>query len=277
MKLTVLIDNNTLIDQYYYGEPGASYFIEDEGVNLLLDTGYSDLLLKNARSLGLDLDSISAVAISHGHNDHTGGLPHLAEKISLKEKQIVAHPHAFRRIVCDGEDIGSPVSAEQLRGISNLTLSKEPVKVSPHITFLGEIPVYNVFEKRKPIGACFLDGEEQEDFLTDDSALSYNSGRGLFIITGCSHSGICNIVEHAKNVCGESRILGVIGGLHLFQNSVRLQETIAYFKKNEITELYPCHCVSFTVKAEIHKQIPICEVGVGLTLEIPSADPQGTA
>lgn len=268
MKLTVLIDNNTFIDQYYYGEPGASFFIEDDSVNLLLDTGYSGLLLTNARSLGLDLDSVSAIVLSHGHNDHTGGLPYLAEAINLKTKQIIAHPHVFRPISCDGEDIGSPMSAPELREISNLVLSKEPVKISHHITFLGEIPAYNSFEQRNPIGTSRIDGIEQEDVMYDDSALVYDSGHGLFLITGCSHSGICNIIEHAKKVCGESRILGIIGGLHLFEDSVRLRETIDYFKKNQITELYPCHCVSFAVKAEIHKQIPIHEVGVGLRVEI---------
>lgn len=74
MKLTVLVDNNTYIDQYYLGEPGVSYFIEDCGIRILFDTGYSDVYVRNAKKMGIDLSELDAVVLSHGHNDHTGGL-----------------------------------------------------------------------------------------------------------------------------------------------------------------------------------------------------------
>ena len=74
MKLTVLVDNNTIIDRYFYGEPGVSYFIEDEDIKALFDVGYSKLFIKNAIKMGLDIKNIDSVVISHGHNDHTGGL-----------------------------------------------------------------------------------------------------------------------------------------------------------------------------------------------------------
>ncbi|MCD7935425.1 MAG: MBL fold metallo-hydrolase [Tannerellaceae bacterium] len=115
------------------------------------------------------------------------------------------------------------------------------------------------------------DFESGSDFIfrhigVDDSALVYQDDEGLFIITGCSHSGICNIIEYAKQVCQEERVLGVIGGFHLFDNSERLQRTIAYFKKNAIGRIYPSHCVSLAAKAEMFKSLPVYEVGVGLTI-----------
>ena len=102
----------------------------------------------------------------------------------------------------------------------------------------------------------------------EDTAIVYKGNNGLFSITGWYHSGICNIIEYAKTVCNEQRIDEVIGGFHLFDVSERLKHTIEYFIENDIKELYPCHCVSFRAKAEIHKYIPIHEVGVGLTIEI---------
>ena len=60
----------------------------------------------------------------------------------------------------------------------------------------------------------------------------------------------------------------MIGGFHLFEVSDQLRGTVDYFQKNQIKELYPCHCVSFVAKAEIHKSISIHEVGVGLCIEI---------
>ena len=88
------------------------------------------------------------------------------------------------------------------------------------------------------------------------------------MITGCSHSGICNIIEYAKKVCGEAKVQGVIGGWHLFKVDDRLEKTIAYLQKPNIRELYPCHCCSFQAKAAVHAQIPVKEIGVGKVIEI---------
>jgi len=76
MKLKVLEDNNTLIDMYYLGEPAASYYIEDGEDRILFDVGDSDAFLVNAQKMNIDIDNISKVVISHGHDDHTGGLKH---------------------------------------------------------------------------------------------------------------------------------------------------------------------------------------------------------
>ncbi len=102
----------------------------------------------------------------------------------------------------------------------------------------------------------------------DDTALIYQNSDGLFIITGCSHSGICNIVQYAKEIFDEDRIIGILGGFHLFDNDQRLQKTIRYLNDCNIKELYPCHCVSLLAKAEMMKKLPVIEVGVGMTISL---------
>lgn len=267
MKLTVLVDNNTYIDEYYLGEPALSYYLEDGDEHLLFDTGYSDSFIRNAQAMGIDLSAVSTIIFSHGHNDHTGGVSYLINQFPECNSKIVAHPDVFKKRIYNNLHIGSPASERELKKVMNLTLSKESVRVSRNLTFLGEIPMMNDFECRQQIG--IIEGDEQrEDYVMDDSAMVYHGKNGLFIITGCSHSGICNIIEYAKKVCNEKNIMGVIGGFHLFKLSERLEKTIAYFQENNIRELYPCHCVSFRAKAEIHKSIPIHEVGVGLKIEI---------
>ena len=89
--------------------------------------------------------------------------------------------------------------------------------------FLGEIPQYLAFEPRIPIGKTIVNGKAYIDSLLDDTAIVYKAKSGLFIITGCSHSGICNIIEHAKKVCSSDKILGVIGGFHMFDCDERLE------------------------------------------------------
>jgi 7,8-dihydropterin-6-yl-methyl-4-(beta-D-ribofuranosyl)aminobenzene 5'-phosphate synthase len=266
MKLKVLVDNNTYIDQYYYGEPAVSYYIEDEGMRFLLDVGYSELFLKNAEALGVDINPINAIVISHGHDDHTGGLKYYFEKNQGKHISIIAHPDTFEEKAVGDLKIGSPILKTELQEKCKLILSRTPIKISKNITFLGEIPQTNDFENRRPIGRQIVGETSVDDYVLDDSALVYKSEEGLYIITGCSHSGICNIIEYAKEVCEDNRILGVIGGLHLFEVTDRVHKTIDYLKQYNLQELYPCHCTSFAVKAEIHKVISIKEVGVGLEI-----------
>jgi len=266
LKLKVLVDNNTYIDQYYCGEPAVSYYIEDEDTKLLLDVGYSDLFIKNAYKLGVDLKNIDAIVISHGHDDHTRGLQYYFAQNNRNNINIIAHPDAFKEKVIGDLKICSPILQEDLKEKCNLILSKEPIRVSKNMIFLGEIPQSNNFESRKPIGKQINGETVVDDYVMDDTALVYKSENGIYIVTGCSHSGICNIVEYAKQVCKDNRVLGIIGGFHLFEVSEQLNRTINYLKENNIKELYPCHCTSFIVKAEIHKSVPIREVGVGLEI-----------
>lgn len=264
MKLTVLADNNTYIDQYYVGEPAVSYYIEDEESCFLLDTGYSDVFLKNAEKLRINLNNISSIVISHGHDDHTRGLNYYFEQNHKNNISIIAHPDAFKEKVIDGVKICSPILEKELMEKCRIILSKEPVKVSKNITFLGEIPQINSFEERKVIGKQLTGSNYEDDYVLDDTALVYKSTKGIYIITGCSHSGICNIAEYAKKVTGENRIVGIIGGFHLFGVNGQVHKTIEYLAENNIRELYPCHCTSFNVKAEMYKTLHVQEVGVGL-------------
>lgn len=80
MKLTVLVDNNTLIDQYLLGEPAVNYYIEDEDEKILFDTGYSDVFIRNAEKLHINLADITKIVFSYGHNDHTGGFHFLSDQ-----------------------------------------------------------------------------------------------------------------------------------------------------------------------------------------------------
>ncbi len=266
MKLNVLVDNYTFIDHYYYGEPAVSFHIEDEETRILFDVGYSDLFIKNAKALNLPLDHINYITLSHGHDDHTGGLPYYLEQFHNNRISVIAHPDALNEKVLEDIRIGSPISKHQLNTKCKLLLSKHPQRVTKHLIFLGEIPASNSFEARNAIGKRLEENRYVDDYVLEDSALVYQGELGIYIITGCSHSGICNIIEYAKQVCNTDNILGIIGGFHLFDVNDQVHNTINYLQNNNVRELYPCHCTSFDVKCEINKYIPVKEVGVGLIL-----------
>ena len=216
--------------------------------------------------MGINLNQLDKLVISHGHDDHTGGLIHFF--LNKTNVELISHPECFNYKEDNHQYIGSSMKKDDLEKVCHLTLSSEPLKISKNIIYLGEIPSSNSFEAREAIGKCSKNDKRIDDIVIEDSAIVYKSEKGLFIITGCSHSGICNIIEYAKKVCHDDRIYGVIGGFHLFKMDNRLEKTIHYLKENNVTLLYPCHCVSLDVKIEIAKQLKINEVGVGLEINI---------
>ena len=269
MKLVVLVDNNTLNDKYYLGEPAVSYYIETEGKKVLFDTGYSDVFIRNARKMNINVEDIDVISISHGHEDHSNGLKYYLDNLRSKRILLYAHPLAFNKKKLDGEMICSPYSRELLSDYFDIVSSSKPINITENLIFLGEIPTVLPFEERYSMGKIKIDGEYQDDYLYDDSALVYKGKDGLFIISGCSHSGICNIIEYAKKVCKDDRISGVIGGFHLTYDNERLQKTLDYFEKNNIKQIFPCHCTSLLAKSKFINRFGdyVEEVGVSLVVE----------
>lgn len=268
MKLTILVDNNTFIDQYYHGEPAASFYIEAEDKRILFDTGYSDILISNAKKMGIDLSEVTHIVLSHGHDDHTKGLKYLNKVINLSEVKVVAHPDCFLPKYNGDLYIGSPFSEEEIGKVTDYVPCKSSYQITENLIYLGEIPRINTYENQKLIGKYKQGEDMKDDYLLDDTAMVYKSEDGLFVITGCSHSGICNIIEYAKKVCNEEKVCGVLGGFHLFKDDEQLKKTIEYLQKHRIEKLYPCHCVSLLAKAKMMEKLPVIETGVGLVIEV---------
>ncbi|MBN2421744.1 MBL fold metallo-hydrolase [Candidatus Woesearchaeota archaeon] len=226
---------------------GVSFLIEIKPLRILFDVSFKDEILKNAKQGNIDLKNIDFLVISHGHIDHTEGLKY----IDFSEiKNLICHPLCLEKKYYEGEgEIGSPLSAEELRKRTNLILSKEPYWINKKIVFLGQIPRKLEFEGKQAVG--YLENKK-EDFVIDDSAVAIKHNKGVIIISGCSHSGICNIVNYAKKVCNEEKVYSVIGGFHLF-NKEQTDKTIDFFKKQNIEKLFPLHCLDEYAFSEFSK------------------------
>jgi 7,8-dihydropterin-6-yl-methyl-4-(beta-D-ribofuranosyl)aminobenzene 5'-phosphate synthase len=277
MRLTVLLDNNTLIDRYFLGEPGVSYYLEVDGKKVLFDVGYSDAFIKNAYKLGINLLDVDCIVLSHGHLDHTWGLTSLIqlytegiiERREVKRPGFVAHPDVFySRKYRNLPEISTLLPADKLARYFDLQLSRIPKQLTENLLFLGEIERTTGFEAKDAVGMVVENEQERDDFLLDDSAIVYRSPKGLVIITGCSHSGICNIVEYARKVCGDQRVVDIIGGFHLLEASrKKLQMTTRYLKAVNPQSVHACHCTDLKAKIEMSRALDLAEVGVGLVLE----------
>jgi 7,8-dihydropterin-6-yl-methyl-4-(beta-D-ribofuranosyl)aminobenzene 5'-phosphate synthase len=277
MKLTVLIDNNTLIDRYFLAEPGVSYLIQDNDKQVLFDVGYSNAFILNAQKMDINLLQIDFIVLSHGHLDHTWGLDPLLklhteaiiESVSFKRPTLIAHPDVFHTKSIDGlNEIGCTIPETKLKLHFDVSLTKDPFWLTDKLVFLGEIERTNDFENQEPLGEVHLKDGSKPDYLLDDTALAYQGEDGLIIITGCSHSGICNIIEYAKRVCSQDRVIDVIGGFHLMQPSQeQLDKTLEYFRELQPDELHACHCVDLDSKIALSRVAKLKEVGVGLSID----------
>lgn len=277
MKLRVLVENNTLIDRYFRGEPGVSYYLEADGKKILFDTGYSDLFIENAEKMDLDLLDLDFLVLSHSHLDHSWGLQHLIqfyteaqiEGKEYKKPELVTHPETFAsRRIGKIDQIGSLISKERAARHFDLNLSREHFKLTENLAFLGQIDRKNDFEAQKPIGKVIKEGKEEPDYIIEDSALAYQTSKGLVIITGCSHAGICNIIEQAKAIFNDDRIIDVIGGFHLQNPSQKqMKGTKSYFQKIEPGVVHASHCTDLQSKIELAEVVELKEIGVGLELD----------
>jgi 7,8-dihydropterin-6-yl-methyl-4-(beta-D-ribofuranosyl)aminobenzene 5'-phosphate synthase len=133
---------------------------------------------------------------------------------------------------------------------------------------LGQIPIANDFELRQPVGTLSLAGNLIDDDIMDDSAIVYCGRDGLVIITGCSHAGICSIIERAIQICNDDRIVDIVGGLHLMNPPEdRIRRTAEYLGTLGLKALHACHCTDLSSKMRLGEVAPLKEVGVGLQLD----------
>ncbi len=256
MKLTVLTENTA--GSHFGAEHGLSYLIEIDGEKILFDTGHSDVFIKNAEKLGISIhNEIEKVVLSHGHWDHGNGL------INLENKTLITHPSSFikRYRKKDNSPVGLNQTFEEAQSKFRIITKKEAYQVTRNMFYLGEIPRINDFEAK---ATSFVDEYGNEDFIPDDSAIAVVLGQQIAVITGCSHSGICNICEQAKKVTGKKQIKVVIGGFHLKEDNFQTKKTIEYFKINSVKNLLPSHCTELPALAEFYCHFKIGNVKTGM-------------
>lgn len=252
VKITVLVDNhagNGLVPEH-----GLSFWIETEGKRILFDTGQGGALESNARVLGIDLGKTDMLVLSHGHYDHTGGIPHVLHM--AHNVKIYGHPGIIQpRYSISNEAVKpikmpreSMVAIDKLPG-EQLHWVRQPVLLSNTIGITGPIPRETSFEDSG--GPFYLDPRgKNADFIDDDIALWIRKDDGLIVCVGCAHSGLVNTLKHISNLNQGLRIRAVIGGFHLLNASrQRLDETISALRMLDPETLIACHCTGETAVA----------------------------
>ena len=247
LRITTLSDN-TAGRGRFLAEWGLSFLVETDEVNILFDTGKSISASHNAATVRFDLSQIDKIVLSHGHNDHTGGLRQILRKMK-KEVEIIAHPDIwsakYRRRQGEADKyIGIPFQRQKLESLgARFNLTTKPLKITDSIMTTGEIPMVTEFEQIDPNLFVKEDGGLQPDNLLDDLALVIKTEAGLVVVLGCAHHGIINTLYHAQQLTGVKSIHAVLGGAHLISASEeRIRLTIAALKELGVRRLGLCHC-----------------------------------
>ncbi len=234
---------------------------------VLLDTGLSsDGLVKNLTTLEVDLNSIQAVVLSHGHTDHTKGLPKLIDLLPNDNIQLYTHPGAFlnRKLVLpDGIEVMLPPpdrSALLDKGVQIIEESSATTILDDELLITGEIPRLTEFEKGIPAHHAEIDGCWTQDCeIHDDQALVIHvKDKGLVILTGCGHAGIVNTVKYAQALTGVQEIYAILGGFHLSgpQYQQIIPTTVEALQAFNPAMIVPGHCTGWQAIAGIAEAMP---------------------
>jgi 7,8-dihydropterin-6-yl-methyl-4-(beta-D-ribofuranosyl)aminobenzene 5'-phosphate synthase len=260
-RITILCEN--LVGRLVgCGEHGFSAFIEADKGNYLFDTGSGRSIVPNSLTLDKDLKSIRKIFLSHGHYDHTGGLP---EVLKLKGKvDVHAHPHVFldRIAVLKEEDreikrfIGIFYKERYLESLgANFVFNTDFKEVEKGLFLTGEVPRQTNFEKPDPRLFSEMDGAMTNDLFLDDQSLILDMDKGIVLILGCAHSGMINIINHVINKMGKQKFHSILGGTHLdFLTPEQLEESIKSLKRMEIGKIGVSHCTGMRAAFRLQQE-----------------------
>ena len=277
IRITILCDNlvGHLVGS---GEHGFSAFIETDRGTYLFDTGGGPSVVKNSLSLGKDLRTVQKIFLSHGHYDHTGGLP---EVLKIKGRvDVHAHPHVFLDRIAilkeDGKEtkrfVGIPYKKGYLESLgANFIMNTDFAEVERGMFLTGEVPRKTSFEKPDSRLFSEIEGKTEPDIFLDDQSLTIESEKGSILVLGCAHSGMINIINHVIHKTGKEKFYAILGGTHLdFLTPEQLEASIQALNELDMGKIGVSHCTGMRAAFRLNLEFGdrFFYGGVGSVLEV---------
>lgn len=245
MIIKVLVEN-TSVSEEYGAEHGLSLYIETKKNKILFDVGATELFLKNAAKIGVNIADVDFLIVSHGHYDHGGGLKTFFQE--NKKAKVFLHPLAFGKYYA-----ARPTDKLEFIGIDEgLKENKQIVFTSDSFSICDGVQLFsNVIAKEDPPKSNRGLLAQKNELIVNDSfdheqnLIIQENGKTL-LVTGCAHNGIVNIIKHFQEINGYMPDY-VIGGFHLYSASSGSEppETVDSLAKYLLTtkiKFYTCHC-----------------------------------
>jgi 7,8-dihydropterin-6-yl-methyl-4-(beta-D-ribofuranosyl)aminobenzene 5'-phosphate synthase len=235
--------------------------------SVLFDAGLSpDAMVTNADRLSIDLSSVNAVVLSHGHFDHAGGLSGLARRHGARSLPMLVHPQVWtcRRLALPGRspDEWPTLSKRALtsEGFQVIERRQPSLLLNGSVLITGEVDRTTDFERGMPPTHQRWSNStwEPDPLVLDDQALVIHvRGKGLLVMTGCGHAGAVNIVRHAQRLTAVPRLHALLGGLHLsgayFAPSIAPVEALTAMAPDL---LVPGHCTGWLAQHALAAALP---------------------
>ncbi len=269
IRITTLVEN-TAGRVRVLAEWGLCMLVETDDCVILSDAGASEAAARNAQVLDVSLIGVNVVVFSHGHFDHTGGLPALLP-LMQKPVDIVAHHriwdhkyayHPGKRgcghdVDSDYEYIGIPYERQEAEKLgARFVLGSEPVWLSDTVVTSGEVTMQTEYEDIDSKLMIMEKGEYRPDDLPDDQSIFIKTEKGLVAVLGCAHRGLINHLLRGQELIGSERVHAIVGGTHLMTASQdRIAKTIRQLRQMDVQVIAASHCTGLLAACALEREL----------------------
>jgi 7,8-dihydropterin-6-yl-methyl-4-(beta-D-ribofuranosyl)aminobenzene 5'-phosphate synthase len=256
-----------LADRAELGEWGFAALVEADGHRILFDTGaHTDVVLRNAESLKIDLTTVPDVVLSHSHEDHTTGFLPLRKAVSRKKPAALARTYVGQGMFYPRADAPNAPMGNRMQSIKAdyeatggvFVVAVKPVQLFPGVWLTGPVP--RKYPERNWSGSAevMTSAGRGEDNLPEDMALICDTAQGLVVLTGCGHAGVANIIDYARTFLRPARVHGLVGGIHLFNASDEtLKWTSEKLREFEVENLLGAHCTGIETVYRLRQDLTL--------------------
>lgn len=242
-------------------EHGLSIYIESQGKKILFDTGASDLFLKNGENINVDISQVDEVVISHGHYDHTQGVPCFCRE--NKNAPIYIHKEAFHESYSinhsktEMKPSGIRWTKSEVEEIRpRLVLTDGVTYLTDNIVISGTIPDLKDEIIPKQFYRKIGDGEYIKDPMDHEQILVIKEEGGIYIFSGCSHKGIIPAIAYAREIFPGEPIVGLVAGMHLYNASDEMRKSVVdKVVLEDMDFVMPVHCTGIEAICDLKARL----------------------
>lgn len=257
---------STMLADDGVGEWGFAALVEADGRRLLFDTGARPrTVLDNAKELGIGLEDVEDVVLSHNHGDHTGGLLTLRREFSALRKSALGRAHVARGIFwsrpgANGNEANHALTIRSAyeEGGGSFVMHERPVELQPGVWLTGPVPRLHPERNWSAVGQVLSPEGRVEDTIPEDQSLVIDTDEGLVVLAGCGHAGVVNTAAYARKIVREAPLHALVGGFHLFAlDDDRLDWTAMRLREMGVRNLLGAHCTGLEAVYRLRRDLEL--------------------